>query len=292
MSPFEALVEKGFFLNSLSYSPKLIEEWNMLLSPLFIVQEDKGRAYVKANVLFELGILDKIFNEQIQSLLCHLMPDAIFYHCHAYEIKASQAQSHIHWGENLGWHRDEECAFEYNPKGANHISMFIYLTDVDEENGPFEIRLASPFSYFKPKEKTLKVIDKAGAVFFFNRFFWHRACPNYSSSRRRVIKFSFQPRGLNNGRINLTEFVELRKLAAPKNVFLEYLANPDHPAKSLQEIISQPSLCEPYPSVIIPSFNSSMDLGLKYILKHNWKLLKQKLKKNSLETELLPSKNY
>ncbi len=274
---FELLTKQGFFQTEFLYSSNLIKEWNTLLDPLFIVQEDKDRAYVKSNRLFELGIIDRVFNEQLKSLLCHLMPDAIFYHCHAYEISSS-AISHIHWGENLGWHRDEECRSSYNSNQANHISMFIYLTDVEQENGPFEIRLKSPLSYLKLKEKTIKVIGKAGTTFFFNRFFVHRACPNYSSNRRRVIKFSFQPRRLKNKKINLDEFVKFRQLVFGKNDYLEYLVNPEHPANSLFEIMGE-SFSNNCHKPVIPPFNSSMELGFKYLLKYNYKLFKEKLNK-------------
>ncbi|MGB5594299.1 MAG: phytanoyl-CoA dioxygenase family protein, partial [Crocosphaera sp.] len=200
---FKLLAKQGFLKPENLYSSNLIEEWNTLLDPYFLEQKNKDRSYVKSNTLMELGIINKIFNKQLKSLLCSLMPDAIFYHCHAYEISSSQIKSHIHWGENLGWHRDEECGPYYNSNQANHISMFIYLTNVDKENGPFEIRLKSPLSYLQLREKTLKVIGEAGTVFFFNRFFWHRACPNISAIRRRVIKLSFQPRKFENDRINL-----------------------------------------------------------------------------------------
>lgn len=274
--PSELLSKQGFFLTNLLYPSNIIEEWNTLLNSTFSARLNEDRAYVQANELFELSILDKIFNNKLKSLLCHLMPQALFYHCHAYEIKAYQSESHIHWGTNFGWHRDEECGLYYNSNQANHISMFIYLTDVvNEANGPFEIRLKSPLSYLQLKEKTFKVLGKAGTVFFFNRFFLHRACPNYSSLRRRVIKFSFQPRIFDNNRINLKEFVELRQLVSGKNDFLEYLVSPDHPASSLLEIMGKSS-SKSYPKAVVPPLNSVMEVGLKYVAKYNFRLLKEK----------------
>ncbi|MBR8831986.1 MAG: hypothetical protein N5P05_001704 [Chroococcopsis gigantea SAG 12.99] len=278
--PTKLLAEKGFFLTEPLYSENTIEKWNKLLDSSHKSQEGIEKCYVDSAKLYELGILSDIFNERLKSLLSILMPTAVLYHCHYYEIIGGQTRSHIHWGKNLGWHRDEECRFDYTPNYANHISMFIYLTDVNEKSGPFEIRTKPPFSFLQPGEKTLKVVGEKGTLFFFNRFFLHRACPNYSPIHRRVIKFSFQPRHLKNNRIHLEEFSKLRNYTAGQDEFINYLADINHSAESLLEIINKSNIGLDYPKAYIPKFNSSMEIGLKYITRYNLSRLMNKLKAN------------
>lgn len=217
----ELLNDVGFCRIDAGYSPAMIEKWNELLDELFALQTNEKRSYVLPTELFKLGILQEVLNDEIKGLLGQIIPNAIFYHCHAYEIGAHQQRSHLYPKTN-GWHRDEECIPAYNPSEPTEISMFIYLTDVALENGPFEIRTGSPFKPVLTGEPTIQVLGSKGTTFLFNRALYHRACPNLSPIRRRVLKFSFQPLTLRNKQICLPEFQDCQNLVQG-HPFFEFL---------------------------------------------------------------------
>ena len=82
------------------------------------------------------------------------------------------------------------------------MSVFLYLTDVGPENGPFELLPRDPELGFAPGLPCISVTGPAGFAFAWNRSFYHRAAPNRSPRRRRVLKLSVQPRRLPNDRID------------------------------------------------------------------------------------------
>jgi hypothetical protein len=211
-SVYGSLIEYGVALFSPIYNQHCINKWNEKLDCFFKHEVSVNRNYVRADQLHTLGILESILNKDLQDLISSLMSDAVLYHCHVYEIEGEQKSSHIHADNGLdGWHRDEDCLYAVEKNQLHHFSMFVYLSDVADENGPFQIAPLSAFDNLKRNTPSLRITGQRGTCFLFDRTFLHRATPNQSITRRRVLKLSFQNKGLFNDRIFLPEFTEVKE---------------------------------------------------------------------------------
>ena len=176
------------------YTIDTINELNKKFDVHFSKQET-ARRYVDALEIFNLDVLDTIFTPKLLSLIFNLVHDPVLYHCHSYEIDGSQSKPHIE-GDNFlnGWHRDVDCIHDLDKPEIQHVSLFIYLTDVGVDDGAFEI-CDKKLSYFPRlfKSSTFhKIIGSKGHSFLFNRTAMHRASPNKNLTARRVLKISFQ----------------------------------------------------------------------------------------------------
>lgn len=202
-----------------------INQWNSLFSPVF-AQQDKSRRYVNAFDMFEMGIFEQVFNPQVQALIYQLIPDAVLYHCHAYETDARQNQPHI-LADNFcdGWHRDWDCQYDLSNPNPQQFSLFVYLTDVHQDSGCFEVnnkkfgfvpRLFKGSEFYQARGKT-------GYTFIFDRVAYHRASPNLSDTPRRVLKISFQSQKLTNKKLAIAQFSKLREVVSDESVFLRQL---------------------------------------------------------------------
>lgn len=211
-SVYESLTQYGVALFPPLYEEQCIQQWNKKLDGFLDSNTAKKRNYVRADQLQELGILDSILNKNLHELIDNLMNDAVLYHCHVYEIEGEQTKSHIH-GDNSfkGWHRDAECLYAIEKDKLHHFSLFVYLSDVGIDNAPFEISSLSAFEVLDRDIPSIKIKGCCGTCFLFDRTFLHRATPNKSSQRRRVLKLSFQNKGLFNKKIHLPEFVKTKQ---------------------------------------------------------------------------------
>jgi len=222
---YSKLAESGICATSPLYSKEQIAKWNVLLDE-HIKQQTEGRRYASADAIYQMGMLGEIFNQRMRDLIEHLMPDAVLHHCHIYEIEGNQAKSHIHsHNGRQGWHRDEECLPDFELSHPNFVSIFVYLTDVEIENGPFEIADYPPSTGLEivTNRPSFKMVGETGYSFVFDRAFMHRASPNVSATPRRVLKLSIQPPQFENTRIGLEEFTRVRQNIEGTDPFLEQL---------------------------------------------------------------------
>ncbi len=136
------------------------------------------------------GILPLVLSENMRNCLLSIMPDPVLYHMHIYEIAANQSQPHIFSETMAGWHRDPDS--ENGGAKATHVSIFVYLTDVESENGAFEFIPQNPLLWLHKNTGYVSMLGKSGTSFLWNRNFYHRASPNRSDIRRRLLKISIQ----------------------------------------------------------------------------------------------------
>uniref|UniRef100_A0A486XYP1 Fe2OG dioxygenase domain-containing protein n=1 Tax=Rheinheimera sp. BAL341 TaxID=1708203 RepID=A0A486XYP1_9GAMM len=191
----EKLLKDSYLLIEPLYSEETINAINSKFDSLFLQQSD-ARRYVDALDIYNLGLLDVIFTPKLISLIFSIIPNAVLYHCHSYEINGLNTRPHIS-ADNLldGWHRDIDCIHDLsNNNTIQHVSLFVYLTPVGEGDGAFEI-CDKKFGYFPRLFKNsnfYRILGGKGHSFLFNRTAFHRASPNRNTTQRRVLKLSFQ----------------------------------------------------------------------------------------------------
>lgn len=226
------------------YPKSQIEGWNRIVDPV-IQSQDLSRRYVNAQKLYELGLLTEIFSSRMRSLIAQLIPNPVLHHCHMYEIDGNQSESHIRTEDGLlGWHRDDECLPDFVLGRPNCISIFVYMTDVETSNGPFELSNIPPSKGFRmiAGKPCYQMIGSTGYTFIFNRSYIHRAHPNKSAKPRRLLKLSVQPTEIANPRIRLPEFVNVLQELGDEDIYLKHLfggtCDPDELGKCTASYLS------------------------------------------------------
>lgn len=207
------------------YDNEKLAHWNKIFTAI-LAKQNKVRKYVTTADFIEHKLLLDIFSPKLQSLIHDIMPTAELYHCHVYEIEKQQEKSHIMGDNSLhGWHRDSDCKHDFNKAKVQHISLFVYLSDVKEDGGCFEVS-TKKIHYcpvFGNSDKYFKLIGNTGTTFLFDRKAYHRASPNLSNNPRRVLKLSFQTKNIYNHKRLLPDFKIARDYLSPTDVFLRQL---------------------------------------------------------------------
>lgn len=183
-----------------------VNEWNRRLDPYFASHNGQRRSYASADVLVDTGIFAEIFSEPARQLIAGIHPSALLYHCHCYETAAKQAKPHIHRDKPQGWHRDTETLKAYTPNFPTFISIFILLSTVGDDDGPFEFSPYPPHRGMRPRADIVRLVGPPATAAIWNRSYFHRAAANRGPARRRIMKISFQPADLPNDRIGIEEF--------------------------------------------------------------------------------------
>jgi hypothetical protein len=227
------------------YPAAAVAGWNAELDPLF-ASGDQVRATLGADVLAATGVLAGVLTPPIRALIAQTVPDARIYHAHAYEIAGGNERPHIHSEHLDGWHRDTETIRDFQPDRARHISLFVYLTDVHDDSGAFEFLPRSPRQSLGTSQEAHRVTGPAGTTFAWNRSYYHRASPNTSAVRRRLVKLSWQPAGLANDRIKLPEFAAAVQNSEPDE-WLEVLLGAKGDSRRLPSVSGTSPAIQPLP---------------------------------------------
>lgn len=220
----DAYKEFGVLDLGVCFSESQIQKWKKNLHSEYSEDtsgRDGGRCYVDAAKLDDLGILSEIFTEEMKFIITALEPNPIFFHSHAYAIPHSQKKNHIGFHQSAGWHRDHvESGFSENDTSA--FSLFIYLTDVEEEgDGVFELipkYIEGEQCYGK---KSLRFFGKKGTAFIWDRRLFHRPHVNSNDVSREIIKISVHSNGYPNSRISNNEFSSLQE---HQDSFISYIS--------------------------------------------------------------------
>lgn len=242
------------------YTPQQIAEINRVADPIFASRKEQARSYVYADEIGRSGMLPLILSKNMRNCLLSVMPDPVLYHMHIYEIAENQNQPHIFADNLAGWHRDPDS--ENGGREATHVSIFVYLTDVGIENGPFEFIPQSSFLWLRKNTKYVSMLGKSGSSFVWNRNFYHRAAPNRSGVRRRLLKISIQNSRFISKHLSNEHFKSLIAGTEEGDVMLDMLLG-RYQAKGIEP----PMLSAEEPvlfSEVEP--NSKINLSNKYLL--------------------------
>jgi Phytanoyl-CoA dioxygenase (PhyH) len=202
----EVLAQEGIADLTGLWLSEQVEAWNRRVDPLFAAISDQPRSYVSADQLVETGILQEALSGPVRRVIASIQPSALLYHCHCYEIAAGQTKPHIQRNRFQGWHRDWETLRDFTKDFPTFVSIFVLMSPVGDADGPFEFVPKSPETGLQPTGEIVRLVGPVGTAAIWNRAYYHRAAPNRGPRRRRILKFSFQPAGLPNGRIRLDEF--------------------------------------------------------------------------------------
>jgi len=187
---------------------------NEFLDNQFSEVGDGMRTYVGADSLAEAGLLKSLFTDRLRSVVNGIYDEpVVLYHCHVYEIEAASNKPHIHRNNLDGWHRDVETVACYRREVPDYVSIFVYLNPVGPDGGPFELVPRPPTRRPGKGTPCVSVVGDAGTTFAWNRSYFHRAAPNRSPVRRRVLKLSLQPARLPHDRMTQPEFTRARDLS-------------------------------------------------------------------------------
>jgi hypothetical protein len=203
------------------YAVNEIAALNHAMNPVFEKLRSSPRAYVKPDRMLELGILEKILSPRMRGVIFSTMPDPVLHHLHVYEIAANQTDPHIFSDVLSGWHRDPDAA--YVASDATHVSIFVYLSNVRADDGPFEFALHRPDTALKSQSRVVSMTGAIGTSFVWHRRFFHRAAPNRGPQRRRVLKVSVQRNAFESLRLQKPEFQKLLKAVPPGNKWIDLL---------------------------------------------------------------------
>jgi hypothetical protein len=120
-----------------------------------------------------------------------------------------------------GWHRDPDSL--YVAGDPTHVSVFVYLTDVGPEDGPFELAPRDPRRRLRSGAPIVSVTGKAGATFAWHRSFHHRAAPNRGPLRRRLLKLSVQRNAYRSRHLQDARFQAVAAATPPGDPVMDLL---------------------------------------------------------------------
>jgi hypothetical protein len=249
---------EGMLLLESPYSASLIRRWNQILDPLFEGRQDEfPLAHVHCAELDGLGILDELLTPPIRSLVRAITPDAVIYHCYAWESPAGQRVPHASKTDAGGWHSDWDARHGLTSPRTEYWTLMIYLTDVPRPDyGAFEGLLTPQDGDATAGQPTRRMVGEAGTAWLFDRCAMHRVHPNRGAVRRRVIKLSFQSNQLPNHHLDEGRFSDtLQQIEAREDSYLQYLFGAQHPTIGDQTTLPDPH-CPPV-QTLRPRSNST-----------------------------------
>ena len=255
-------------------SADTLKKWNVKLYQHFSKLAHESRSYATIEDRWEMGIFQELFNSSMCSLISSIMVDPVLLCCHIYETERSE-KSHVFSDSFNGWHRDVNELPGLNSKDLNYVSLFIHLSDVESNSGAFEI---VPGSFIGPLQESMsatQVTGPIGTTYFWNRTLFHRASPNRSDVRRRMLKISFQHNHLQNEHIASQPFKRVyEKLSkVSEDSFLRFMMGEKH---TLSPLAVVPDAFSNYDVSFSPfEKNSKVKVGIFNWIKGVWWYLKR-----------------
>tara|TARA_B100000886_G_scaffold105848_1_gene70551 strand:- start:8195 stop:9016 length:822 start_codon:yes stop_codon:yes gene_type:complete len=198
----KVIKNNGIFKVEDIYEQSLIDDVKKKVKSQLNHTDNKER--IESDKLYELGILDQLFNSKLKYLINTIMPDGVLWHCMFLKTKSGQDKPHIKFNTKYGdWHQDR--SFSYDPDRIDFLDIMIYLNDVSYDDGPFAFLSKDPLIEPNSNDKTIKVIGKKGTVILSRIDWYHSATVNSGENDRYLIRFSFQRNAFHNPFLELNE---------------------------------------------------------------------------------------
>jgi len=246
-----------------------IDKWNRVLEAHYAGSDDKVSLDLTDLGKEGLDILKEFFNDKIKYITNQLIKDPIVFYAGSNEIPSNATISHVNHNEIGGWHTDTGENLQYlDLRKPYWITFFVYLTDVGENDGPFEITNVTRKKDINNSTKSFSMTGKKGKCFLWGNPFYHRAAPNLGSTRRRILKIQVQHNYLQSSyNENLKKFHDLLN---KEDVYFSYLTGKSHHAAYRDWNLDFKFKNENI-EIIHREHNSKINLSLK-------RLIKQKIK--------------
>jgi hypothetical protein len=209
------------------FETSLVDKWNKILEPYYAGSRDKVSIDLTDLGEDGLDILKGFFNDKIKFITSKLIKDPIVFYAGSNEIPANTKISHVNHNEIGGWHTDTGENLQYlDSRKPYWITFFVYLTDVEKNDGPFEITNVTRKKDINNNTKTFSIIGKKGKCFLWGNPFYHRAAPNLGNTRRRILKIQVQHNYLQSSyNDKLKKFHNLLK---KEDIYFSYLTGRSH----------------------------------------------------------------
>jgi len=223
----ELYKKNGFVEFDNLFTENQISKWNSLLDAHYEGKKEKHNID-----LLELGepgfnIVKEFFNDKIRFISCALIKDPILFYAGSNEIPSEQKVSHVNHNEIEGWHTDTGEELQYlDMRMPYWITFFVYLTNVDNDDGAFEISNIVKKKQISHNTECFKMTGKKGKCFLWGNPFYHRASPNIGTNRRRILKIQIQHNYLENS--YLDKLKKNHKFLENEDNFLKYIFGSKH----------------------------------------------------------------
>ncbi len=171
---------------------------------------DKGTVkckYVDAKKIFELGLVEKIFNKNLKSIISKIMPDAQVWKFYYIQTPGNQTRPHfIPKGGGIGDFHYDRKNLVYDDDRIDFIDFSIYLNDVFEGDGNYAFCPQSPKKKPLGYEKIINCYGKAGTAICSRIDWYHSATPNVNKNPRHLLRVA-----ICKNFFNIDDYIEERK---------------------------------------------------------------------------------
>ena len=189
----------GFIEFNNIFEDKQIEKWNKILDPYFSGKDEKVRLDLTSIGKDGHDILKEFFNDKVKFITNELIKDPIVFYAGSIEIPSNSKISHVNHNEIGGWHTGTGENLQYlDLRKPIWMTFFVYLTDVGQNDGPFEITNKIYRKEINHNTKAFSLLGNKGKCFLWGNTFYHRAAPNLGNKRRRILKIQVQHNYLEN----------------------------------------------------------------------------------------------
>lgn len=227
-SDFIKLYENnGFIEFNNIFKDEQIKKWNDILDPYFSGKDEKVRLDLTSIGKNGYDILKEFFNDKVKFIINNLIKDPIIFYAGSIEIPSNSKISHVNHNEIGGWHTDTGENLQYlDLKKPIWMTFFVYLTDVDQNDGPFEITNKIYRKDVNHNTKAFSLLGKKGKCFLWGNTFYHRAAPNLGDKRRRILKIQIQHNYLENSYTE--QLKKIHKYINEDDNYFKYLTGFSH----------------------------------------------------------------
>ena len=270
------MIENNFRENGILVFDKIFEDYELDDITRTI---DKNRHLLNNNIieadgLDSIGLIEKIFNTKIRSLINSLLPCGVLWHCQFRNTPSGNTNPHFAPNTEMGtWHKDRE--FDYRHERIDFLDIMIYLNDVGENDGAFAFLPKRPDKKISNSESGCFIYGNKGTVIASRIDWYHTATPNSGNTDRDIIRLSLQHNAFDNPLLNSDAYLRLAEKYCEKDKFLNFIFGGN---RSWTKKVCQPNVNYEKLDFKLPTVNKKIELPLKIKLRRNVNNLKQILK--------------
>ena len=216
--------------------------------------------YVDGRKIFELGLVDKVLNDNLKGIIYKIMPDAQVWKFYYIQTPPKQTRPHfIPKGGGIGDFHYDRKNLVYKDDRIDFIDFSIYLDDVDEGDGHYAFYPASPVKKPLGYEKTINCYGKAGTAICSRIDWYHSATPNMTNKPRHVLRVA-----VCKNFFDIDDYIEERKDISSyykdKDKFISFIFGLDR--RWYKEVTAPPVKYNENINCVSPETNSRINFSM------------------------------